>query len=283
LNRPGSCPVLVRSFYTCSSIYISSHDQQVCHVLLKEQLCLQLFESTLSVRAPFFYSVLTMKSEYDRGRCKDVLRGLLSSCLASLSFTFTCPSLELEDGSTFEVEDFVVTSCSSQHRLTARLVGQKLDDAMMQAYAERESTPGPFVAQFLQGVGSMLQNGLDDFDWPIEPSHCHAPQGARRRICRHWRQTMGSLPMDKVRNQTRAGKFLKVLGLPGAHRVWVDSAYMRRYVLSHRSQHRAASSFALAADKSRGSGRDWLCSSIAGFETGLIGWMQPVVRPFQKQ
>ena len=82
--------------------------------------------------------------------------------------------------------------------------------------------------------------------------------------------------MVVVRNQYRASKMLSVLGIAGGHRAWVDSAYMRRYLLALCMSCGDASSFAFASDKSRGSGRDWLSCMSMPFEQ-KVGWLAPVV------
>jgi hypothetical protein len=40
-----------------------------------------------------------------------------------------------------------------------------------------------------------------------------------------------------------------------------------------------ARSYAIASDKSRGSGKDWLSSLLQPYEGDRIGWMNPVVLP----
>ena len=35
-------------------------------------------------------------------------------------------------------------------------------------------------------------------------------------------------------------------------------------------------------DRSQGSGRNWLSSCLTGYESGRVGWMQPVATPTPK-
>ena len=123
-----------------------------------------------------------------------------------------------------------------------------------------------------------MQISLGQQEWPSDPIHCLTRMGKCRRVSRHFRQILGELPISVIRNQNRASKFLGCLGFGSASsRSWVDIAYMRRYLLSLRKANDGCLSYAFSADKSRGSGRDWLSSSCRGYESRQIGWMQPVV------
>ena len=235
--------------------------------------------STVAVLVVLVNGAINMTDKYDRSRCLCVLHGFLAECVPCKSLDFSAPALRGEPARTFRLRDFVLIECSHDHRLLHEVVGKRLDLAVVGLMSQRGAAHNTFVAQLMQGIGGLLQLGFDDNVWPSDPMHCRSAQGLRRPICRHWRQALGDLPMSVVRNQHRAGKLLKAMGFSGGHRSWVDSAFMRRYMLAMRLGHVGARSFAFSSDKARGSGRDWLSSSSRGFETKKIGYMQPVVHP----
>ena len=84
--------------------------------------------------------------------------------------------------------------------------------------------------------------------------------------------------MGVARNQFRASALLRHVGLSClAHKSWQDHADSKAYMLGTRWGFRDNSSFATTDDRSRDSGRDWLCDSVYGYEVNLIGWLQLVV------
>ena len=84
--------------------------------------------------------------------------------------------------------------------------------------------------------------------------------------------------MGVARNQFRASALLWHVGLSClAHKSWQDHADSKAYMLGTRWGFRDNSSFATTDDRSRDSGRDWLCDSVYGYEVNLIGWLQLVV------
>ena len=239
------------------------------------ELCLQKWHaSSAATLLILVHHASHMKEEEDRARCRQMLRGLLVHLLEASSF-----QMEVDisgDGvqCQLEVQDFVVRRVQPQHRHVSRICNMFLGDALLYLFELKLSV----FRDLLKAMALQVDRSFTGAEWPQDPLKCLTPGGARRRIERGVRQALGELPMSVARNQYRAGKLLSRLGVSGSHRSWVDIAFMRRYILGLRRSCGQSSSYCLASDKSRGSGRDWLSTAVLAHEESCAGWLQPVAR-----
>lgn len=224
------------------------------------------------------------KSDNDKIRCRRLLFGFLCNFLPPASdflvaeYEPATPQTPPCYGVRLVVHNFVITCDNVDTPALRRIDNFRLDKALEVAFSNRVRC-GWLLSSLVVRVSDLVDLHLEDHAWPSDPLKCLTDAGKCKRLDRQIRQVVGELPMAVVRNQHRAFKLMKALGLAGIHHTWVDAAYMRRYLVALR-QGMPSLSYAITADKSRGSGKDWLSGCIIGCESKLCGWMQPVVTTY---
>jgi hypothetical protein len=222
-----------------------------------------------------------MKCKDDQLRCLSFLRGFLVAVLFSGVQSIPLPDAKGSECMSEEIktEGLVIRYVSLGLPGLVKYIGSQLDTALLNVFQRN----GEHCCALVFGLGLAIERALEDSEWTDDPLKCLTPAGYRRRVERHYRDSLSELPMAVVRNQRRASKLMVALGMPGSHRSWQDVAYMRRYLLALRHGLGASRSFAFASDKSRGCGRDWLTSTAVAFEQNLCGWMQPVATEYHNE
>lgn len=215
-----------------------------------------------------------MHNAADQKRCKFLLRGFLRNMLdEELDFEVDISG----DGSkrTVRIQKLVVVSVQPPSWQDNHIMNVTIDEALVFML----NTGRSCFADFVQAIGREIDYAFMDSQWTMDPLQCLTPSGARRRVDRQLRRALGELPMKIVRNQFRMTKMMATMGINGAHRSWVDGAYMRRYLLAMRKgcgNGGCCTNISLASDKSRGSGRDYLSTMVMNPDQKLVGWLQPV-------
>ena len=233
---------------------------------------------------------VTMKDQYDRGRCLRFLRSFLNRFVPSLDVTFVEGEMTFNGDPINEASGYRFTHDGDKFAAAEgfpppclRLLhGHDLTGAVERAWALRERNAWVIV-QLLGAIGLAVDTQLSESRWPTDPLKCLTSRGGLRPLCLHSKAALANLPMAVARNTYRANKIMKVLGFKAAtHNHLVDHAWCRRYVYASRKNNHEATSWGISNDKSRGSGKDWLRGVILPYESGVPGWTQPLVSPASK-
>lgn len=231
-----------------------------------------------------------LREQADQRQARLAMCGLVARCL--------------EDGD-FCVDDESIGMTRSSHGCNVTVDGGHMSwDCVIPALVGFEGQPVDNIierlwnvrrrfravaSQFFWHVAMLMDSSIRSTEWATDPLSvlAQAQHGQpRRRADRALRMAVLQLPLTVARNSRRASSVAGALGLDcPASKVWEESAFLRRYLVSCRKHFDRNTSYAIAPDKSGFPPKEFVGCSIIGHESGKIAWAPPQVgcRPHTQQ